>query len=132
MQPALLIGLPYRLGADPWRHGATDCVGLARAVLAAQGIPSPMPTRAWYRRLRRGDVGIFWEQLNNWGRPIARPTLGVVALCGDTENLGLAVWWNEGWMHFGEDQTVRWSPSDLLRPLALYFPRKSICVKRSD
>jgi len=125
MEPLDLIGMPFRLGADPVKHGATDCVGLARFVLAHQGIPSPQPTRSWYRRLRRGDAGLFWEILDLWGRPTTRPTLGAVALCGTTSDLGLAVWWMNGWMHYGDDQTVRWTPADSLQPIGLYCPRKS-------
>lgn len=122
MSPEDLIGLPYRLGADPERHGATDCVGLARAVLRHQGIDSPTPTRAWYRRLRRGDTSIFWEQLTRWGVLTDRPRVGTVALCGTAHDLGLAVWWSNGWIHFGEDHRARWTPADLLSPLALYSP----------
>jgi len=50
LRPEQLVGLPFRLGACPRRHGATDCVGLARSVLAYYGIETPEPTRQWYRR----------------------------------------------------------------------------------
>ena len=45
----MLLGLPYRLGANPDDHKAADCVSLAREVLKNYGIESPVPTRDWYR-----------------------------------------------------------------------------------
>ena len=81
MTPYQLIGLSYRLGAVPEKHGAADCLSLARAVLAHYGIDSPAPTREWYRRLRRGDYAIFPEQLERWGEIVEQPRIGAVALC---------------------------------------------------
>ena len=37
-EPYELIGLPYRLGAVPEKHGAADCLSLATAVQAWHGI----------------------------------------------------------------------------------------------
>ena len=41
MKPVHLIGMPYRLGADPIKHGAADCLSLAKTVLASYGIKTP-------------------------------------------------------------------------------------------
>ena len=30
MKPAKLVGMPYRLGADPEKNGAVDCLHLAK------------------------------------------------------------------------------------------------------
>ena len=49
MKPHQLIGLPYRLGADPARHKAGDCLSLCKTVLKSYGISSPEPKREWYR-----------------------------------------------------------------------------------
>ena len=38
MRPDQLIGLPYRLGADPKKHKAGDCLSLCRTVLTHYGI----------------------------------------------------------------------------------------------
>ena len=62
MKPHQLIGLPYRLGADPIKHNAVDCLSLARTVLKYYGINSPEPTRDWYRRFRKKDYKIFKEE----------------------------------------------------------------------
>ena len=63
MRPDQLIGLPYRLGADPEKHGAGDCLSLCRTVLKSYGISSPEPERSWYRRLKKKDYSIFFEEL---------------------------------------------------------------------
>jgi hypothetical protein len=122
--PADLIGLPYKLGADPVRHGATDCVNLCRAVLQFQGIDTPVPTRDWYRRLKRGDVSVFAEQLNSWGSPVMYASPGTIALSQARIGYGLAAFYDSGWIHCNA-QTLRvaWSPA--VNTVALYCPGKS-------
>ena len=61
--PEQLIGMQYRLGADPERHGKADCLSLARHVVSAYGIELPPANRSWYRRLRRGDYAVFTDEL---------------------------------------------------------------------
>jgi len=122
--PADLIGLPYKLGADPFRHGATDCVNLCRAVLQFQGIDTPVPTRDWYRRLKRGDVSVFAEQLNSWGNPVMYASPGTIALSQARIGYGLAAFYDSGWIHCNA-QTLRvaWSPA--VNTVALYSPGKN-------
>ena len=122
--PADLIGLPYRLGADPFKHRATDCVNLCRAALKLQGVDSPIPTRDWYRRLRRGDSEVFLEQLALWGVPALYASAGVVALSRVGKGYGLAAFYDGGWLHCNA-QTVRveWSPAVNIE--ALYSPGKN-------
>ena len=55
LKPYELIGLEYRLGSDPVKHGTGDCLSLCRTVLKHYGIASPEPKRDWYRRLKRKD-----------------------------------------------------------------------------
>ena len=120
-----LVGMRFRLGADPERHGATDCLGLCRAVLSTYGIETPRPTRSWYRRLRQRDWSVFPEQLSLWGEVVAEPRLrGTVALCRSEEGgYGLAVSWADGWLSFQMAQ-VRWSPINQLQVTALYCPSR--------
>ena len=122
--PADLIGLPYKLGADPFKHGASDCVNLCRAVLCFQGINAPSPTRDWYRRLRRGDTSVFVEQLNSWGSPVMYASPGTIALSQVGTSSGLAAYYDRGWLHCNA-QTLRvaWSPA--VNIAALYCPGKS-------
>ena len=132
MRADQLINLPYRLGADPERHGATDCVGLCRAVLATYGIDAPVPTRDWYRRLRRGDWSIFPEQLLRWGSEVDGPRMeGSVALCRAEKGYGLSAFWSDGWLIY-RDERVHWCPTTQLPSVAFYYRQKPSFVMRSD
>ena len=121
IEPYQLIGLPYRLGADPEKHGATDCLNLCRAVLHWQGITTPTPRREWYRRLRRGDRQVFEEELSRWGEQCSAATVGTIGLLTDPEqSCGLAAFYEDGWLQFSAIKTVIWVPSTGLTPAALY------------
>lgn len=119
MTPYDLIGRPYRLGADFAIHGSGDCLSLARTVLKHCGIDTPQPQRDWYRRIRRGDTQIFYEQLESWGQLIDEPRLGSVALCQADNGYGLAVWWDGGFLHYRGMEVV-WSPVNALDVSGLY------------
>ena len=127
IHPHDLIGMRYRLGANPEKHGAADCLTLAKAVLAWHGIDTPEGQSSWYRRLKRGDTGIFKEELERWGRVIDTPRIGSVALCQSAYGLGMASYFDGGWIHFDES-AVRWSPSGALPVVACYCPMNLICV----
>ena len=129
MKPYQLIGLPYRLGADPIKHNAVDCLSLARTVLKHYGISSPEPTRDWYRRVRKKDFDIFKEELEKWGNETKQFNIGTVALCKSNNGFGLAVYYEEGWINCGESE-VRWSPLDGLEVVECYSPQKSNYVKQ--
>jgi len=126
VRPDQLIGLPYRLGADPIKHGAGDCLSLCRTVLAHYKITSPEPERSWYRRLRKKDYSIFFEELNRWGVDSA-PKLGAIALCKSNNGYGMAAYYEEGWLSYQkrlEELVVIWSPLDNLMVEGCYYPRK--------
>lgn len=120
--------MPYRLGADPARHGQTDCYGVMRTVMTHYGITTPTPKREWYRRLRRGDTSVFEEELGRWGVRTADLNFGVVALCQADEGYGLATWYEDGWLNYAGSE-VRWSPIDALRVVACFCPQKRNCVQ---
>ena len=128
-----LIGLPYRLGADPERHRAADCLTLSRYVLGTYGIKTPVGERSWYRRLRDKDYSIFREQLELWGTPTVDIKVGTVALCqaGDGDGVGLATFIDDypGWLSFVGTEVV-WSPLEVLNIEALYCPGNNNSVKR--
>ena len=126
MRPDQLIGLPYRLGADPIKHGAGDCLSLCRTVLAHYKINSPEPERSWYRRLRKKDYSIFFEELNRWGVD-SPPKLGTIALCKSYDGYGMAAFYEEGWLNFQKTlggQVVIWSPLNALMVQDCYCQRK--------
>ena len=125
MKPHQLIGLPYRLGADPVKHGAGDCLSLCRTVLKSYGISSPDPERSWYRRLRKKDYSIFTEELNRWGVD-SPPKLGAIALCKSENGYGMAAYYEEGWLNYQkifENRVVVWSPLNALMAQGCYYQR---------
>ena len=126
MKPHQLIGLPYRLGADPEKHGAGDCLSLCRTVLKSYGISSPEPERSWYRRLRKKDYSIFTEELNRWGVD-SPPKLGAIALCKSDDGYGMAAFYEEGWLSYQKtlgSQVVIWLPLNVLTVEGCYYQRK--------
>lgn len=132
MKPEQLIGLKYRLGSNPETHGTADCLSLARAVLAYQGIETPEPKRDWYRRLRRGDTDVFQEELERWGTLVDEPRIGSVGLCVTDEDKGrgLASYWSEGWISFVGSEVV-WSPIGGLPVVGVYCQQKQRSATRS-
>ena len=126
MKPHQLIGLPYRLGADPEKHKAGDCLSLCRTVLKSYGISSPDPERSWYRRLKKKDYSIFFEELNRWGVD-SPPKLGAIALCKSDDGYGMAAFYEEGWLNYQKTlggQVVIWSPLNALMVEGCYYQRK--------
>ena len=128
-----LIGLPYRLGAEPERHRAADCLSLSRHILSTYGIKTPNPERSWYRRLKRRDYSIFYEQLDSWGTLTTDIDVGTVALCQSESGVGLATFIDDfpGWLSFVGTQVV-WSPDGVLNIERLYCPGSNNFVNRLE
>ena len=76
----MLLGLPYRLGANPDQHKAADCVSLAGQVIRNYGIDFPTQERYWYRRLRQKDYEVFRDELKKWGTLTTTANIGVCLL----------------------------------------------------
>ena len=126
MKPHQLIGLPYRLGADPVKHNAGDCLSLIRTVLANYGFTVPKGERDWYRRLKKKDYSIFFEELNRWGVD-SPPKLGTIALCKSDDGYGMATFYEEGWLSYQKtlgSQVVIWLPLNVLTVEGCYYQRK--------
>ena len=119
----MLLGLPYRLGANPDQHKAADCASLAGQVIRNYGISFPLQNRDWYRRLRKKDYEVFRDELKKWGTLTTTANIGVVALCKAEKGYGLAVYWKGGWLSF-VDKTVRWTPIEGLGVIELYYPSR--------
>jgi cell wall-associated NlpC family hydrolase len=126
VKPHQLIGLPYRLGADPEKHKAGDCLSLVRTVLANYGFTVPKGERDWYRRLRKKDYSIFFEELNRWGVD-SPPKLGTIALCKSDDGYGMATFYEEGWLSYQKTLgglVVIWLPLKALMVEGCYYQRK--------
>jgi len=130
LKPYELIGFEYRLGSDPVIHGTGDCLSLVRTVLGHYGFAVPKGERDWYRRLKRKDYSIFFEELNRWGVE-SPPKLGTIGLCKSDDGYGMAAYYEEGWLSYRKTfggQVVIWCPLDNLLVEGCYFQRKQICV----
>ena len=130
MKPYELIGFEYRLGSDPTKHGTGDCLSLVRTVLGHYGFTVPKGERDWYRRLKRKDYSIFFEELNRWGVE-SPPKLGTIGLCKSDDGYGMAAFYKEGWLSYQKTlgkSVVKWSPLEALLLVGCYFQRKPIFV----
>ena len=128
MKPYELIGFEYRLGSDPVKHGTGDCLSLVRTVLGHYGFTVPKGERDWYRRLKRKDYSIFFEELNRWGVE-SPPKLGTIGLCKSDDGYGMAAFYEEGWLSYQKTlgkSVVKWSPLEALLLVGCYFQRKPI------
>jgi len=134
LKPYELIGFEYRLGSDPVKHGTGDCLSLVRTVLGHYGFTVPKGERDWYRRLKRKDYSIFFEELNRWGVE-SPPKLGTIGLCKSDDGYGMAAFYEEGWLSYQKTlgrSVVRWSPLEALLLAGCYFQRKPISVMPSE
>jgi hypothetical protein len=127
INPVDLVGMPYRLGADPEKHGAADCLSLARHVVGHYGYTMPAPQRNWYRRLRRKDYSIFPEELSTWGDIIEQPRLGSIVLCNTNDGYAMGGYWYDGCLVFLGTQ-VTWKRVTDLPIAGIYFPTKQSCA----
>ena len=126
MKPYELIGFEYRLGSDPVKHGTGDCLSLVRTVLGHYGFTVPKGERDWYRRLKRKDYSIFFEELNRWGVE-SPPKLGTIGLCKSDDGYGMAAWYQEGWISYQKTlggQVVIWWPLNALMVEGWYYQRR--------
>ena len=129
INPVDLVGMPYRLGADPEKHGAADCLSLARHVVGHYGYTMPLPQRNWYRRLRRKDYSVFPEELLLWGDIIEQPIIGSIVLCKTNDGYAMGSYWCGGCLVFLGTQ-VTWKRAMDLPIAGIYFPTKQSCVTR--
>ena len=126
LKPYELIGFKYRLGSDPVKHGTGDCLSLVRTVLANYGFTVPQGHRDWYRRLRKKDYSVFFEELNRWGVE-SPPKLGTIGLCKSDDGYGMAAYYEEGWLSYKEtfgELVVSWTPLNGLLVEGCYYQRK--------
>ena len=126
LKPYELIGKKYRLGSNFLEHGTGDCLSLVQTVLANYGFTVPKAKRDWYRRLRRKDYSIFFEELNRWGVE-SPPKLGTIGLCKSDDGYGMAAYYEEGWLNYQKilgNRVVVWSPLNDLMAHGCYYQRK--------
>lgn len=108
---ARYIGLPYRWGGDPDRHGATDCLRLTIAVLGLYDAPRPPRIkREWYEAAGRCCWRPLLEELAAISRPVPGAMPLDVALLAGGEPIALGVCVAGGLLTTCQGQGVHWRP----------------------
>jgi hypothetical protein len=111
-----LVGLPYRMSADPKGAEATDCIRLVFHVLEIAGQQPPPIDRRWYPMLARQDSDGLRRE---WMR-LSRPTTGPEQLSTTLLPEGpfaIAVVVDGGILLVRPEVGVRWVPLSNLQPL---------------
>lgn len=105
------VGLPYRWGGDPNRHGSTDCLRLTIAVLDLYGAPRPlMIKREWYKAAARCRWRPLLEELATISRPVSGAMPLDVALLAGGEPIALGVCVAGGVLTTCQGLGVHWRP----------------------
>ena len=105
------IGLPYRWGGDPNRHGGTDCLRLTIAVLSLYDAPRPATIkREWYQAASRGRWQPLLAELEAISCPVPGGQPLDVALLEGGEPIALGVCVAGGLLTTCQGQGVHWRP----------------------
>lgn len=105
------LGLPYRWGGDPDRHGGTDCLRLTIAVLGLYDAPRPaLIKREWYRAAGRGRWEPLLQELTASSRTVAGAMPLDVALLANGGPIALGVCVAGGILTACQEQGVQWRP----------------------
>lgn len=105
------LGLPYRWGGDPDRHGGTDCLRLTVAVLGLYDAPRPAVIKAeWYEAAGRRRWQPLLKELATISQPVpgSRP-LDVALLAGGAP-IALGVCVAGGILTTCQGHGVHWRP----------------------
>jgi hypothetical protein len=104
------LGLPYRWGGDPDRHGSTDCLRLTLAVLSLYDAPRPAIKPEWYQAARRGRWQPLLSELERISSPVPGGQLLDVALLQGGEPIALGICVAGGLLTTCQGQGVHWRP----------------------
>jgi hypothetical protein len=111
-----LVGMPFRMSADPKHGDATDCIRLAFHVLELAGQKPPPIDRSWYPMLARRDTAGLRQE---WMR-LSHPTYGPEELSTTLLPEGyfaIAVVVGQGLLFVRPESGVVWTPLSNVRPL---------------
>ena len=105
------LGLPYRWGGDPDRHGGTDCLRLTMAVLDLYDAPRPaLIKREWYEAAGRGRWKPLLEELAAGSSRVPGAMPLDVALLAGGAPIALGVCVAGGVLTTCQGQGVHWRP----------------------
>jgi hypothetical protein len=105
------LGLPYRWGGDPDRHGGTDCLRLTVAVLGLYDAPRPAAIKPeWYAAAGRGRWHPLLRELATISEPVPGATPLDVALLAGGAPIALGVCVAGGVITTCQGHGVHWRP----------------------
>lgn len=105
------LGLPYRWGGDPDRHGGTDCLRLTVAVLGLYDAPRPAAIKPeWYAAAGRGRWHHLLRELATISEPVPGATPLDVALLAGGAPIALGVCVAGGVLTTCQGHGVHWRP----------------------
>lgn len=111
------VGLPYRMGADPVRGEATDCIRLVLRVLEDAGLNPPPVEREWYRLLAQRDykaIAADWFRLTE---QTSGPEQYAMTLLPTEGDFSIAIVVDDGLLAVKATVGVVWVPLTSMRPL---------------
>lgn len=108
---AQYMGLPFRWGGDPDRHGSTDCLHLTIAVLGLYDAPRPpLIKREWYEAASRNRWRPLLKELFAISRAVPGGLPLDVALLAGGAPIALGVCVAGGVLTTSQGLGVHWRP----------------------
>lgn len=111
------LGLPYRLGADPLKGRATDCVHLVFRTLELDGVAVPPIKRSWYYALCDKNITPLMEDWYSLTAQTTGPEQHAMAVLSRSPDFALGVFIDDGLLSIRPTVGSIWTPVASLRPL---------------
>jgi hypothetical protein len=111
------LGLPYRLGADPLKGRATDCVHLTFRTQELDGVKIPPIKREWYHALCRKDISPLMQDWYDLTTQTQGPEQHAMTVLSRNPEFSLAVVIDGGLLSIRENTGAIWTPLSSLRPM---------------
>lgn len=111
------LGLPYRLGADPVKERATDCVHLVFRTLESDGLQTPPIKRCWYRELSSNNITSIMKDWYSLTVQTAGPEQHAMTVLSHSPEFALGVFIDDGLLAVHPTMGSIWTPVGSLPPL---------------
>lgn len=123
------LGLHYRWGGDPDRHGGTDCLRLTIAVLALYDAPRPQIKQEWYEFAGRCHWKPLLKELTAGSTTVPGAKALDVALLAGGAPIALGVCVAGGIITTDQGRGVHWRPlaACQIRRWFTFLPSAPVC-----
>lgn len=111
------VGLPYRLGADPVKGEATDCLHLAFRTIELGSVRVPPIKRQWYVHLARNEMKPIYQDWFDLTEQTFGPEQYAMTLLDGEGDFSLATVIDGGLLLVRQTVGSIWAPLDSLRPM---------------